>query len=86
MTKLSEIERRLEKIEARNKRVELDKRWETSWTRRLTIGGLTYMVTFLFLVLLPVDMPAISAFVALIGYVLSNLAVGSMRKIWQRYR
>jgi hypothetical protein len=31
------IEERLEKIEKRNSRVELDKAWETSWTRKLSI-------------------------------------------------
>lgn len=30
-----ELEKEIEQIKARNKRVELDKAWETSWTRRI---------------------------------------------------
>lgn len=35
------IEERIKKIEDRNKRVELDKKWETSWTRRICIMIIT---------------------------------------------
>lgn len=30
-----ELEQEIEQIKERNKRVELDKTWETSWTRRI---------------------------------------------------
>lgn len=35
------IEERIEQIEKRNERVELDKAWETSWTRRALLAGFT---------------------------------------------
>ena len=35
------LEQRIEKIEERNKRVELDKKWETSLTRKICIMILT---------------------------------------------
>lgn len=41
---LRELEQEIEKIKERNKRVELDKIWETSWTRRICICILTYIV------------------------------------------
>ena len=37
------IEERIKKIEDRNKRVELDKKWETNWTRRICIMINTYI-------------------------------------------
>ena len=40
---LKEIEERINRIEERNKRVELDKSWETSWTRKVCIMILTYI-------------------------------------------
>ena len=43
-----ELQLEIEKIQERNKRVELDKRWETSWTRRLCICALTYIVVILY--------------------------------------
>lgn len=32
-----DLEKEINDIKARNKRVELDKAWETSWTRRICI-------------------------------------------------
>ena len=32
---MEELKNRIEKIEKRNKSVETDKAWETSWTRRI---------------------------------------------------
>ena len=37
------LEKEIKQIKDRNKRVELDKSWETSWTRKLTIMILTYL-------------------------------------------
>ena len=42
------IEERIKKIEDRNKRVELDKKWETSWTRRICIMIITYIVVIIY--------------------------------------
>lgn len=38
---MNDLEKRVEAIEERNKRVETDKAWETSWTRRICIMVLT---------------------------------------------
>ncbi len=35
------LEQRVQELEARNKRVEADKAWETSWARRVAIAVLT---------------------------------------------
>ena len=46
------LEERVKKIEERNKKVELDKAWETSWTRKIGIIILTYVIviTYSFLI------------------------------------
>ena len=49
MSDLRSIEERLSSIEERNRRVEADKAWETSWTRRLLIAVLTYGVIAVYL-------------------------------------
>ena len=41
---LKEIEQEIIQIKERNKRAETDKAWETSWTRRICICILTYIV------------------------------------------
>ena len=42
------LETKIEQIKERNKRVELDKKWETSWTRKICIMILTYIVVIIY--------------------------------------
>lgn len=79
-------EQRLSAIEARNKRVELEKAWETSWTRRLTIGVMTYIVVALYLMAIGNERPFINALVPPIGFVLSTLLLKRVRELWQKHR
>ena len=43
-----ELEKEIIKIKERNKRVELDKKWEISWTRKICICILTYIVVIIY--------------------------------------
>lgn len=45
---LEELEQEIETIKERNKRVELDKKWETSTTRKVCICILTYIVVVIY--------------------------------------
>lgn len=45
-----EIEKELIAIKERNWRVEMDKAWEISWTRRLFIAVATYVIAGVWLV------------------------------------
>lgn len=78
------VEKRLRAIETRNIRVELDKKWETSWTRRLSIAVLTYIVVVCYLLIIGNNKPFINAFVPAIGFLLSTLVLGNIRSIWQK--
>lgn len=42
------IEEKIKNIQNRNRRVELDKKWETSLTRRLFIMILTYIIIVIY--------------------------------------
>jgi len=80
---MKDLEKRIEMIEARNKRVELDKRWETSLTRRISICILTYIVVILFSYLINKGNNIfLSSLVPVIGFTLSTLSLGIIRKIW----
>jgi len=74
---------RIEEIENRNKRVEVDKKWEGSWTRKLTIMLLTYCVVVTYLFMISNNNPWINAIVPPIGFLLSTLAIGKLRIWWQ---
>lgn len=45
---LKDLENEINNIKIRNKRVELDKKWETSWTRKICICILTYIVVIIY--------------------------------------
>jgi hypothetical protein len=76
------LEQRIEKLEARNQRVEADKAWETSWTRRLAIMLLTYIVVWIYLHFVVHVEPWINALVPVIGFFLSQLTVSLLKKYW----
>ena len=78
------LEKRVEAIEDRNKRVALDKTWETSWTRKISIAALTYVVVLVYLFVIGNDNPWINAIVPPTGYLLSTLAMKGIRNVWQR--
>lgn len=85
MTKVS-LEKRIEIIEARNKRVEADKAWETSWTRKISIAVLTYLVVVAYLhFVIKID-PWLNAFVPVTGFLLSTLTISYLKKLWTENR
>ena len=79
----NDLEPRVRTIESRNRRVELDKKWETSWARRLAIAVLTYIVVFLYLIIVKNSNPILNAFVPAIGFLLSTLLLKRVRDVWQ---
>ena len=79
------IEDRIKKIEDRNKRVELDKKWETSWTRRICIMILTYIIVIIYsYVISKYTNIFLSSLVPVIGFTLSTLSLKLVRKIWEK--
>ncbi len=78
------IETEIKNIKARNARVELDKKWETSWTRRLCICVLTYIVVVIYCLMIEAGSNVfLSSLVPVIGFTLSTLSLGLVRKIWE---
>ena len=82
---LKELEEEVLKIKERNKRVELDKAWETSWTRKICIMILTYIVVIIYsYVIRNYDNIFLSSLVPVIGFTLSTLSLKLIRKIWEK--
>lgn len=80
-----ELAQEIAQIQLRNKRVELDKAWETSWTRRICICILTYIivVTYSYIVR-NYDNIFLSSLVPVIGFTLSTLSLKYIRKVWEK--
>jgi hypothetical protein len=80
------LEKRIVAIEKRNEKVSLDKSWETSWTRRISIAVLTYLVVLVYLFVIGNSNPWINAIVPPVGFLLSTLAMKEIRTLWQKDR
>lgn len=72
----------IEDVKARNARVEADKAWETSLTRRSAIAGATYLVVGFYLSMLGISHPWLNAMVPPIAYILSTLSLGFVKQVW----
>ena len=80
-----DLEKEIKKIQERNKRVELDKAWETSWTRKMCICVLTYIVVVIYsYIVRNYDNIFLSSLVPVIGFTLSTLSLKCIRKIWEK--
>ena len=80
-----ELEEEIIKIKERNKRVELDKAWETSWTRRICICILTYIIVIIYSYLIRMyDNILLSSLVPVIGFTLSTLSLKYIRKFREK--
>lgn len=86
MISLSELEKRVEKIERRNKKVELNKAWETSYTRRFLLIVFTYLSIGLYMWVIGVENPWLNAVIPSIGFLLSTLTLPFFKKVWTSRR
>lgn len=84
---IKELENEIEKIKERNKKVELDKAWETSIVRKLCICILTYIVVVIYSYLTnKISNIFLSSLVPVIGFTLSTLSLKLVRNIWEKHR
>ena len=82
---MKNIEKRIEQIEERNKRVELDKKWETSWTRKICIMILTYIIVIIYSYFVRnYDNILLSSLIPVIGFTLSTLSLRLIRSAWEK--
>ncbi len=81
------IEKEISAIKERNKKVELNKKWETSWTRRICIMILTYIVVIIYsFSISKINNIFLSSLVPVIGFTLSTLSLNVVRNIWEKRR
>ena len=84
MSTVEQLEQRVVTIEERNRRVEADKAWETSATRRIAILIGTYAILGAYLWAIDVPRPWLNAIVPAVGFALSTLILTPARRWWER--
>lgn len=69
-------------IRRRNAKVEKDKAWEISWTRRTMIAISTYIIAALYMKWVGLSSPFLGALIPTGGYLLSTLSLPFMKNFW----
>ncbi len=85
MISINGLEKEILLIKTRNKKVEMDKAWETSWTRKFLLMIFTYLAISFYLRAINIDKPWLNAIVPSIGFLLSTLTLPFFKKIWKKY-
>ena len=84
MLSIEQIEIEIENLKKRNKKVEADKAWETSWFRKTLILFLTYTAVSIFFIFAKLPSPFLSAIIPSLGFFLSTLTLPLFKKWWIR--
>jgi uncharacterized membrane-anchored protein len=82
---IDQIKTEIDKINARNKRVEGDKAWETSIFRKILIAVLTYIVIVIFFFIAGLPDPFINSVIPTAAFVISTASLPFFKKIWIKY-
>lgn len=81
-----DVESEIRNIQERNARVEADKAWEISNTRRALIAIGTYLASFLLFLMIEAPNPYLAALVPALAFVLSTLTLPILKNIWLKRR
>ena len=84
--RLAAIELQLQRISERNARVELEKAWETSTARKISIVSITYLSMTLVMIALDAPRPLLNAIIPTLGYFLSTPYLGYIKQGWMERR
>ncbi len=83
---MENLEQRVQKIEERNRKVETDKAWETSWTRRTLLTAFTYLAIAIYMWAIGITNPWLNAVVPAVAFMLSTLTMQYFKKLWVKFR
>jgi len=86
MASLQQLDKRVAAIEARNRKVEADKAWETSFARRGALVLFTYLAVGAYLAAIGIRDPWLNAIVPAVAFMLSTLTLPYLKEIWLRNR
>jgi len=82
MNALEKLIKEVDNIKARNKKVEIDKAWETSITRKVLLILFTYTSIGLYMYAIGIDKPWLNAVIPSIGFLLSTLTLPYFKTYW----
>lgn len=80
--RIQKLEKEIEALKERNRRVEAEKGWETSYFRTFSIAFVTYVVAVIVLYSIGIENYFVAALVPALGYILSTLSLPALRRWW----
>lgn len=86
MSTLENLQKELNEIKSRNQRVEADKSWETSWSRKIIVLVLTYLVIVIFFFAAKLAEPFVNAAIPAIAFILSSSSLPLFKKLWVKIK
>jgi Gpi18-like mannosyltransferase len=86
MKTLKDLEKEIEEIKERNRRVEDDKAWETSYARRILLVAFTYLAVGAYLWAISVPNPWLNAIIPALAFMLSTLTLPFFKNLWLKQR
>ena len=82
---IQELKKDVEEIKNRNKRVEADKAWETSYARRALLVAFTYLAIGAYLQIIAVPQPWLNAIIPAVAFMLSTLTLPFFKNLWLKH-
>ncbi len=82
---MQNINKEIDELKERNKRVEIDKARETSITRKIIIMILTYAIIVVFLYTVKLARPLINAIIPTLWFMVSTLSLPLFKKLRIKY-
>ena len=70
----------------RNQKVELDKKWELSLTRKIFIALIIYFFSVLFLAIIKTENFFKASIIPTSGYLFSTFSLNPIRSIWEKFQ
>lgn len=83
---IKEIEAELNRITERNRRVDIDKAWERSKSRRVLLMLCTYVTIGLYMSVIHVPDAWLNAVIPTTGFLLSTLSLSFLKEHWVKRR
>ena len=85
MNEIDILKQEIQKLKERNKTVDANKAWEVSFTRRLLLMTITYLLAVITLITLKNNSPWLNAIIPTLGFYLSTLTLPFIKKLWEKY-
>lgn len=84
MATIETLTKDVELIKERNRKVELNKKWEVSFTRRFLLVLFTYVSIGLYMTVIGINDAWLNAIIPSLGFLLSTLTLPFFKNRWMR--